>query len=719
MNSASGLGQQGLAHAGGPGEDEAAGGALGVFQAAAAAAHRLRHRPDRLVLADHALVQLLLHAHQARRILGAQPRQRHAGDLGDHLGNHVLVHHAVGLARFLPPLVRDSLLFLLQLVGLVPQRGGLFEILVGDRLFLLLVELLDLLVDVFQVGRAGHRLQVHPGPGLVDHVDGLIGQATAGNVAIRHFHGRLNGVVGDPHVMVLLVAIAEPLEDVDRLVFGGGLDHHHLEAAIERAVFLDVLAILVQGRGADALDFAAAEGGLEHVAGVDGPFGPAGAHQGVQLVDEQDGVLGAADLVHHGLDPLFELSAVLRAGDHHGQVEHHDAAIQQQLGDVPLDYPLGESLDDGRLAHAGLAQQHRVVFRPPAEDLHGPLDFLLAADDRVELALAGQFGQIAAEAVQGGRLRLAGPRRLAGGSAGQTAGPLGTFRAFHAMAQQVQDLFADLFQLQAEVHQHLGGHPLLLAQQSEQDVFGAHVVVIEDAGFLHRVFDDLLGPGRLRQLAHGHHVGPALHQLLDLQTDLAQIDVEVLQHVGGHPAPLFDQAQEDVLGADIFVIEPLGLLVGQLHDLPGAVSKSLVHGCSPQRFPLWARIFSSRGRGLFRFRLRQQIPLALDFPMPFAGAFQTHQRVKLPPGVVEPARVPQQRRQHQPGVHVAKVSPQQAFQHVLRLVIIAFQITVQRLGKTVRGRFWPAGGRPLPAIPGGPSGRGEPKQSESGPQSAT
>ena len=277
------------------------------------------------------------------------------------------------------------------------------------------------------------------------------------------------------------------------------------------------------------------------------PSAPPAPDQGVQLVDEEDRVLGAADLVHHRLDPLLELAAVLRAGDHHRQVEHDDAAVGQQFGDVAFDDALGEALDDGRLAHARLAQQDGVVLRSPAEDLHRPLDFLLAADHRVELALAGQFGQVAAEAVQGGRLRLAGPRRLAAAagaaSAGQPAGPLRALGAFHAVAQQVEHFLADLFQLQAEVHQHLGRHAFLLAEQAQQDVLGADVVVVEVAGLFHRVFDDLLGPRRLRQLAHRDHVGAALDELLHLEADLAQIDVEVLQHVGRHPAAFLDQTQ--------------------------------------------------------------------------------------------------------------------------------------------------------------------------------
>ncbi len=143
--------------------------------------------------------------------------------------------------------------------------------------------------------------------------------------------------------------------------------------------------------------------------------------------------------------------------------------------------------------------------------------------------------------------------------------------------KQAQHFLADLFQLQAEVHQHLGGHAFLLAEQAQQDVLGADVVVAQVAGLFHRILDHFLGPGRLRQLAHGHHVGTALHELLDLQADLAEIDLEVLQHVGGHAAAFLDQAEQDVLGADVFVIEPLGLLVCQLHHLAGAVSKSFVH----------------------------------------------------------------------------------------------------------------------------------------------
>ena len=145
------------------------------------------------------------------------------------------------------------------------------------------------------------------------------------------------------------------------------------------------------------------------------------------------------------------------------------------------------------------------------------------------------------------------------------------------MAQEIQHFLADVFELEPEIHQHLGSNALLLAQQPQQDVFRADVVVVEISGLLHRVLDDLLGAGCLRQLAHGHHVGTALDQFFDLQADLPQIDVEVLQDVRRNATPLLDQSQQDVFGADVFMVEPLRLLVGQLHDLPGAIGEAFVH----------------------------------------------------------------------------------------------------------------------------------------------
>jgi len=289
----------------------------------------------------------------------------------------------------------------------------------------------------------------------------------------------------------------------------------------------------------------------------------------VQFVDEEDDVLRAADLGHDRLDPLLELPAVLRARDHHREVEHDDPPAAKNLGDVAGDDVRGEPLDDGGLADTGLAEQHRVVLRPPGEDLHHPLDLVLPADDRVELLFAGEFGQVAAEGVERRRLRLAGRGLLL------VIIPSAGIR--DVGAEQLEDLFPDLLQLDLEVHEDLGGDPLVLPDQAEEQVLRPDVVVAEVLGLLEGELENLLGARREGELSHRHGVRAALDDALHLDADLLQLDFEVLQDLGGDATAFLHQSEQDVLGPDVVVPEPLGLLAGEAHDLAGPLGESVKH----------------------------------------------------------------------------------------------------------------------------------------------
>ena len=210
-----------------------------------------------------------------------------------------------------------------------------------------------------------------------------------------------------------LVAVLEPVQDLDRLVDGRLANEHGLEAALERWVALDILAILVERRRADHVQLAARERRLQHVARVHRPLGGAGADERVQLVDKEDDVaLVLGDLVDHLLQPFLELTAVLRARDHAGEVELDDAPAGEGLRHLVVDDPLRDPFDDRGLADAGIADQRRVVLRAAREDLDRLLDLVGAADHRIELALSGILGQVATELVEGRRRR-----GLAGGPA--------------------------------------------------------------------------------------------------------------------------------------------------------------------------------------------------------------------------------------------------------------------------------------------------------------
>src|SRR5207302_4289530 len=105
-----------------------------------------------------------------------------------------------------------------------------------------------------------------------------------------------------------------------------------LDPALERRVALDVLAELVERRRTDALQLAASEGRLQDVRRVDRAFRGAGTDERVELVDEEDHVVRVAELLDDLLEPLLELTAVLRARVQRADVEGEDALALQRLG---------------------------------------------------------------------------------------------------------------------------------------------------------------------------------------------------------------------------------------------------------------------------------------------------------------------------------------------------------------------------------------------------
>ena len=115
-----------------------------------------------------------------------------------------------------------------------------------------------------------------------------------------------------------LVLLLQAAQDGDGVLHRRLADCDRLEAAGKRLVLLNVLAVLVKRRRTDGVKLAARERRLEHVARIERAVARgAGAHDGVQLVDEQDDLaLGLLHLTQHRLQAVLELTAVLRTRHH-------------------------------------------------------------------------------------------------------------------------------------------------------------------------------------------------------------------------------------------------------------------------------------------------------------------------------------------------------------------------------------------------------------------
>ncbi len=109
-----------------------------------------------------------------------------------------------------------------------------------------------------------------------------------------------------------VIALAQTAQNGDSVLDRRLIDQHRLEAPFQGLVLFDMLAVFVERGGADAMQLAPREHGLQQVAGVHGAFGLPRPHYRVQFVDEQnDAALGRLYFLEHGLQALFKLTAEL------------------------------------------------------------------------------------------------------------------------------------------------------------------------------------------------------------------------------------------------------------------------------------------------------------------------------------------------------------------------------------------------------------------------
>jgi hypothetical protein len=284
----------------------------------------------------------------------------------------------------------------------------------------------------------------------------------------------------------------------------------------------------------------------------------------VQLVEEEDDRSARlGDLLEDGLQALLELTAVLRARDEGADVERVDAPLAQRLGHVAGDDALGEALGDRGLADAGLADQDRVVLRAAREDLDDAPDLVVAADDRIELALLRGGGEVAAVLLE----------RL-----------VGVLGRLVRDAVRPADLLEGLGQGilgRAGAAQRLAGLGDV-AREREQEVLRRDVLVAELAGLVLRGAEDLeqlAGRGRLGARGVGRVGGEPVERGVDVGADLLGARADLAQHGQHDTLGGLEQREHQVLGRDLGVAAGGGELDGgpeRLLRLDGETV--LVHG---------------------------------------------------------------------------------------------------------------------------------------------
>ena len=422
--------------------------------------------------------------------------------------------------------------------------AGRFVLLLLHR-FALDLELDQPPLELVHLLRLGVDLHLDACRGLVDQVDGLVGQEPVGDVAVRELGRGDDRRVGDLDTMMQLVLLLQTAQDGDGVLDRGLVHQYSLEAALQGGVLLDVLAVFVERGRAHAVQLAPGERRFEHVAGVDGAFGLPGAHHGVDLVDEHDGapfVLG--DVLEHGLQAFLELPTVLRAGQQCRHVQGQHALVLESFRNLAVDDPLRQAFDDGGLAHAGLADEHGVVLGPPLQDLDRTADLVVAADHGVQFALPRALGQVKGVLLQGFTLPFC-------------------FLAANVLA--AADRLDRLLQMRPGrtlLLQQAAGLPLVLEQGKQEQLRGDELVATLLRFLLGQIQKIRQFPGDVHLAAVACHLGEALDRRLQRIAQGIRIDAGLGEQRAGPAILLLHQGQQQVHRLDVGVVLGDGQALG-------------------------------------------------------------------------------------------------------------------------------------------------------------
>ncbi|KEP73430.1 hypothetical protein HR12_10415, partial [Microbacterium sp. SUBG005] len=197
-------------------------------------------------------------------------------------------------------------------------------------------------------------------------------------------------------MMVQLITLFQSSQNGDGIFNAWFSDKHLLEATLQRGIFFNVLTILVQRSGADAVKFTTRQRRFQHVPGI---------HCAVSFTRAPPMVCSSSinrmtlpSCFARSFSTPFRRSSnsprYFAPGHQRAHIQRQYATAFQPFGHFAINDTLRQPFNDGGFTDARLTNQHRVVFGTTLQYLDSPTNFFVTADYRVKFALLGTFGQV-------------------------------------------------------------------------------------------------------------------------------------------------------------------------------------------------------------------------------------------------------------------------------------------------------------------------------------
>ena len=210
-----------------------------------------------------------------------------------------------------------------------------------------------------------------------------------------------------------------------------------------------------------------------------------------------------------------------------------------------------ETFDDGGLADTGLADQDGIVLCAAGEDLHDAANFLIAADDGIELGAAREVGQVAGVFFERG------------------VGGFGVLRSYALAAAKAHESLENGLMRSAVPFEKSTSRVAVFASDGKEEMLGRDIFVLEFCGFIERALQDVIQSAAKVLLGESLDFGQALDLALDVLCEKFAANAEPGEQRWHNTIGLLHKRGEQMDGFNRLVLVAPGNLLSLLKGFLG------------------------------------------------------------------------------------------------------------------------------------------------------
>ena len=184
--------------------------------------------------------------------------------------------------------------------------------------------------------------------------------------------------------MVILVMLADSLQDQNRILLGRLVYHDRLKTALQCAVFFYIFAKLIHRRGTNDLNIPACEARFQDVCRVYSTLSASGADDRMDFIYEKHHVSRFLQFFEDPSHPFLELTPIFGAGDEVCHVQLNDTLVFEHFRYFFARDFARKPFDHRRFPNPRVTDENGVVLGPSSQYLGNTSDFPVPSDNRVD-----------------------------------------------------------------------------------------------------------------------------------------------------------------------------------------------------------------------------------------------------------------------------------------------------------------------------------------------